>query len=171
MNSDTLGLIFAGVSALGALLSGIAAFKANGTKREMEITIGKLKKDIRSINDLVVLEPQLKQISTIAQKFGKLSSGVLPKTRGGKTEKDYYIELKAETSKVLELIPSDYDNIRNLLKDILDAFSSCINSDKLFKELDRDNIYSYAYVESRYQETSAELNRVIRNIKCLNVDE
>lgn len=170
MSSEMIGLLFAGISAVGALLSGIAAIKAIGTKKDMEKTIIKLKKDIRSINDLVTLEPQLSQISVISQKFGKIASGVLPKTRG-KTEKDFYIELKTETSKVLELIPSDYDDIRKLLKEILDAFSSCITSEKLFRDLDKDNIYSYDYVESRYQEVSAELNRIIRNIKCLNIEE
>lgn len=171
MNSENINLLFTGISALGALLSGLAAFKARGTKKEMEVTIDKLKNHIKSVNDLVFLEPQVGQISNMAQKFRTISSGVLPNTRGSKTERDYYIDLKSDISKILENIPSEYETIRSLLSSIIDAFSSCINDNKLFKDLDRDNIYSYEYVEKKYQDVLAELNNIIRDIKYLNVND
>lgn len=171
MNSEIINLLFTGISAIGALLSGLAAFKAKGTKKEMEKTIGKLKNHIKSVNDLVFLEPQIGQISSMAQKFRGISSGVLPSARGSKTERDYYIDLKSDTSKLLENIPSEYETIRSLLNDIIDAFSSCINDNKKFSELDRDNLYSYKYVEKKYQDILAELNRIIRDIKYMNINE
>lgn len=171
MIREYLNVFFAGVSALGALLSGIAAFKARYTKKEMEKTIVKLKNHIRNVNDLVFLEPIVNQITKMSQKFSTISSGVLPNVRGGKTEIDYYIDLKKETVGILGNIPREYDSFRDILNDIISAYSSCISAKKTFRELDRDNRYSYEYVEDKYQDALRELNTIIRDIKYMNVDD
>ncbi|PPK80601.1 hypothetical protein BXY41_106191 [Lacrimispora xylanisolvens] len=163
-----LELLFAAISALGALLSGFAAYQSRINKKEMDKTIDKLKNHIKSINDLILLEPVYSQLEKMAQKFNNIASGALPNARGSKTEIDYYVELKAEVSKILGNIPGEYTTFRVVLTDIISAFTSCINESKSFKQLDKDNRYNYAYVEEKYQDSLRELNTILRNIKYLN---
>lgn len=173
MNSETLGLIFAGVSAICAVFSLIQAHKSKKKKSEAEEIVNNLKRNIRNINNLDKLEPQIKQLMKLSKDFRTISSGKF-KQRGceeknkTKTEMDFYIELKEGTAKILEVIPCEYKSVRDNLNDINGAYSFCINNVKTFPELDRNNTYSYDFVEKKYQDALSQLNDAISNIKFLN---
>lgn len=171
MNVEIINLILSGISTFCAVISIYAKNKTKGIKKEVEEIIEKLKKEIRSVNDLPSLVTQAEELSKISQKFRKISSGKLPKARGSKTERYYYIELKSKTAKILDNIPKEYGAIRIPLDNVIDAYSFCISDDKIFRDLVRNNKYSYEYVEKGYQNATAELSAIIRNIKCLYNDE
>lgn len=63
MNVEIINLILSGISTFCAVISIYAKNKTKGIKKEVEEIIEKLKKEIRSVNDLPSLVTQAEELS------------------------------------------------------------------------------------------------------------
>lgn len=168
MTNEEWNLLFAGVSAVCAVIGIIMSTRTYKNKEDTE----KIKKQIEAYraeiikkSDLLMLVPIVDEIKKISTIFSKITTNDIPRKGESKTELDYYGQIKNKTSDMLNEIPEEYKEIRDILDDIKSALGYCINEKQKFSELDRSNQYSYNYVDDKFTKVISKLNTLTRDIK------
>ncbi|HFD2029067.1 TPA: hypothetical protein ACF2C8_000796 [Clostridium perfringens] len=156
------------VSTICAIIGVIFSLITLSNKRKAE----KIKKDIEQYrneiikkSDLLLFVPKIDEIKEISNIFLKITTNKIPKEGDTKTELDYYGEIKNKTIEVLNDIPEEYKDIREILMNIKKAIAYCISKDKSFSELGRYDEYSYSYVEDNFSKVISKMNTLTREIK------
>lgn len=168
MSSVGWSLLFAGVSAICAIIGVPASIMACKNKTEAE----KIKKQIESYQrnilekqDLLLLVPRVEEIKDIKKMFRDLTGKATTKGIKRDDEIQNYIEIRDKVSVVLDDVPEQYEELRSLLQSIKDAFGHCILNEKTFNELDRESSYGYFTVENDLDDILAKMNTLTREIK------
>lgn len=175
MTSTEWGLIFAGISALGAIIGIPASIKSCKNRKSTE----DIKNDTQAIkeqiegyqkrilekHDLIIIVPKIEEIKKITELFSEIIGRATSKQMNHETELGYYIDIKDNISKILNDIPEKYSEIRSILSEIKIAFGHCILNQKTFDELDRNSKYGYFYIENELDLVVAKINTLTREIQ------
>ncbi|NFL41801.1 hypothetical protein FDB55_03425 [Clostridium botulinum] len=166
-----LGLVFSGICTVEAIISIISVIRIHNEKKEVykiKDEIEAYRNTILSKNDLIILLPKIDLVKDLAKTFGKISTKVIPQPGDSKSELDYYVIIKNSLSEVLNDIPSEYKNIRKILKEIKDSLGYCITNNKTFKDLSQLEKYNYKYVETKFDSLLNKLNELTRGMRFNN---
>lgn len=168
MTNEQWNLLFAGASAICAVWGTIMSIIASSNKEDTE----KIKKQVEAYrveiikkSDLLMLVPISDEIKKVSTTFAKITTNDIPRKGDIKTELDYYGQIKNKTGDILNEIPEEYKEIRDILDDIKSALGYCITEKKKFSELGRNNKYSYYYVDDKFTKVIGKLNTLTRDIK------
>lgn len=161
MTNEQLNLLFAGISAGCAVLGFIIKEDTKKIKKQIEA----YRAEILKKSDLLMLAPLADEIKKIATTFSKITTNDIPRKGESKTELDYYGQIKNKTNDILNEIPEEYKEIRDILDNIKSALGHCIVEKKKFSELDRNNQYSYNYVDDKFTKVIGKINTLTRDIK------
>ncbi|SFU33961.1 hypothetical protein SAMN04487886_100934 [Clostridium sp. DSM 8431] len=167
--SDFAGLIFAGISALGAIVglpSGISAWKSKNSINKTKEDIEQYRNIIKEKNALLKLKPQIQELKKQSKIFLKLSMGDLPQQGMKKSELDYYKEIMESLNDILNDISANYDSERNLIRDIDKALGYCIEEEMTLKQVDRTCIYGYSMVKDNFEQVIKQLGSIIEDLEC-----
>lgn len=168
MNNEEWSLLFTGISAACALWGVVVSIISFNNKRDVK----KIKKEIEEYrveiikqSDLLMLVPVLDDIKKLSLTFSKITTNNIPKKGDTKTELDYYGEIKNKIVSILNEVPGEYNEIRDILDDIKGALGYCITKKLRFNQLSRDDDYSYNYVEGKFTKVITKVNTLIRTIR------
>lgn len=175
MTSTEWGLVFAGISALCAIIGIPASIKSCKNRKSTENIknetqaikdqIEEYQKRILEKHDLIIIVPKIEEITKITKLFRDIVGKATSKQIDHKTELNYYIDIKDDISEILNDIPEQYSEIRSILSEIKSAFGHCILNQKTLDELDRDSKYGYFYVENELDLVEVKINTLAREIK------
>lgn len=166
-SSELVNMIFGGISALCALYGFYTTITNNNTKKEIKNIEERVKsaeseyiRKTKRLDDILMLQPLISQIGELEKKFNKSHSNSQVKL-----ELKAYREIRDELVVIKNVIPEEYDDITEGVKNIIEALSYCIDNGKVLKELARESMYTKGKIESSFTSTTKKISTVIRSMK------
>lgn len=142
----------------------IMTYKNKQDTNKIKQDIDSYRADILEKHDLLKLSAKAEKIEEISGEFSRMEHNNIMRKTPVETELHYYGKIKIGMKSILNEIPEKYKEIRHLIEAIIKAVGYCITHKKVFSALDRDDIYSYTYVEEKFNMVIVKIDTVIRDM-------